>query len=549
MSSATSSHSIFTESVPSWTKTTRYYKGVLSATFRENVLDRVNVLGDDREYGHAGCVNALHWAREGELLLSSGDDTTVQIWRMDPADTSQDYPFTCKTVIHTGHRANIFNVHLLPYSSRIATVAGDRQVRVFDVGEDVGMGDRMQEFHTGHALTHTFRCHEDRVKRIVTENSPDVFLTVSEDGSVRQHDLRTPHSCRTSTCPPPILQVEHELSTLALSPLTPYQMVVAGSSPFGYLFDRRYTARESWMKPNGVTTCVRRFGRPPNVPRDDERNLFHREHITGARMATENGHEVLLSYSGDGVYLYSTMDEPEDEKPRQGSVLPSNSKATSKRRSPPVGEEGTEDEDTEMIVSENKDNDDKEEEEEEEDDDDDEDYEDEDQYNPRTSEAFHPWVPVILPRMRYAGARNIDTVKDVNFLGPSDEYVVSGSDDGNWFMWNKSDGELHGIYEGDGSVVNVIEAHPYLPLVAVSGIDKTVKLFGPARGESQFSRTSQADSITRNNQDRNNLRIFRTIRRSDFITLLASMHAAQAIGRGGDSDDDGEGVGTECINQ
>ncbi|EEB96956.1 hypothetical protein MPER_03818, partial [Moniliophthora perniciosa FA553] len=107
----------------------------------------------------------------------------VQIWRMDPTDTSQDYPFTCRTVIHTGHRANIFNVHLLPYSSRIVTVAGDKQVRVFDVGEDVGMGDRMQEFHTGHALTHTFRCHEDRVKRIVTENSPDVFLTVSEDGS------------------------------------------------------------------------------------------------------------------------------------------------------------------------------------------------------------------------------------------------------------------------------------------------------------------------------------------------------------------------------
>ncbi len=64
----------------------------------------------------------------------------------------------------------------------------------------------------------------------------------------------------------------------------------------------------------------------------------------------------------------------------------------------------------------------------------------------------------------------------VNFLGPRDEFVVSGSDDGNWFMWEKKTGKIHDILEGDGAVVNVIEAHPYLPLVAVSGIDTTVKV-------------------------------------------------------------------------
>lgn len=64
----------------------------------------------------------------------------------------------------------------------------------------------------------------------------------------------------------------------------------------------------------------------------------------------------------------------------------------------------------------------------------------------------------------------------VNFLGPRDEFVVSGSDDGNWFMWRKSTGQLHDILEGDSSVVNVVEGHPHLPLVAVSGIDTTVKV-------------------------------------------------------------------------
>ena len=45
----------------------------------------------------------------------------------------------------------------------------------------------------------------------------------------------------------------------------------------------------------------------------------------------------------------------------------------------------------------------------------------------------------------------------MNYLGPSDEFVVSGSDDGNLFIWRKDDGKLVDILEGDGEVVNVIE--------------------------------------------------------------------------------------------
>lgn len=97
------------------------------------------------------------------------------------------YPFVCRTAIHTGHTGNIFNAQMLPYSSRIATVAADRQVRIFDVGQDHGasaVGLNRQEYCTLHSRTHTLRCHEDRVKRIATEESPDRFLTVSEAGVI-----------------------------------------------------------------------------------------------------------------------------------------------------------------------------------------------------------------------------------------------------------------------------------------------------------------------------------------------------------------------------
>jgi WD repeat-containing protein 42A len=70
-----------------------------------------------------------------------------------------------------------------------ATVAGDRQVRVFDVGQNYpssAIGQNAQEYCTFHARTHVLKCHEDRVKRIATEESPDRFLTVSE-ASVHIH--------------------------------------------------------------------------------------------------------------------------------------------------------------------------------------------------------------------------------------------------------------------------------------------------------------------------------------------------------------------------
>lgn len=69
----------------------------------------------------------------------------------------------------------------------------------------------------------------------------------------------------------------------------------------------------------------------------------------------------------------------------------------------------------------------------------------------------------------------------VNFVGPNDEFVVSGSDEGYFFLWRRESGALHGIYEGDGSVVNVIEAHPTLPLLAVSGIDHEPKVSPPPK--------------------------------------------------------------------
>jgi hypothetical protein len=67
---------------------------------------------------------------------------------------------------------------------------------------------------------------------------------------------------------------------------------------------------------------------------------------------------------------------------------------------------------------------------------------------------------------RYWGHRNRQTVKGVNFYGASDEFVVSGSDCGNVFVWRACDGELlrcgGGILRIDGHMQSCYTSSTHL---------------------------------------------------------------------------------------
>ncbi|KAJ8372737.1 hypothetical protein AAFF_G00277450 [Aldrovandia affinis] len=81
---------------------------------------------------------------------------------------------------------------------------------------------------------------------------------------------------------------------------------------------------------------------------------------------------------------------------------------------------------------------------------------------------------------RYKGHRNNATVKGVNFFGPCSEFVVSGSDCGHIYLWDKKSAHIVQYMEADkGGVVNCLEPHPHLPGLATSGLDHDVKLWAP----------------------------------------------------------------------
>jgi hypothetical protein len=97
----------------------------------------------------------------------------------------QYFQYADATPLFTHVKKNCCNHHfflLLIFFFNSATVAADGQVRVSDVGEQVVKSDMHDavEYTRTQAVRRVFKCHRDRVKRIVTESSPDLFLTVSE---------------------------------------------------------------------------------------------------------------------------------------------------------------------------------------------------------------------------------------------------------------------------------------------------------------------------------------------------------------------------------
>ncbi|KAJ6643699.1 DDB1- and CUL4-associated factor 8, partial [Pseudolycoriella hygida] len=83
---------------------------------------------------------------------------------------------------------------------------------------------------------------------------------------------------------------------------------------------------------------------------------------------------------------------------------------------------------------------------------------------------------------RYSGHRNIRTIKGVEFYGPRSEFIISGSEyPGHLFFWEKQTEAIVQMFNADsGGILNCLEPHPSLPVIATSGLSNSVKLWYPA---------------------------------------------------------------------
>ncbi|XP_024526260.1 WD and tetratricopeptide repeats protein 1 isoform X2 [Selaginella moellendorffii] len=248
--------------------------------------------------GHNGCVNSLAWNTTGSLLLSGSDDTRVNVWDYNTRKLLQS--------VDSGHIANIFCTKFLPASGDdiVVSGAGDSEVRIHRRSRVAATGSS-EPFGL-------FRCHSKRVKKLaVEEGNPHLIWSASEDGTLRQHDLRQSVTCgaeqecrnilldlrngakKTLSDPP---KGSFALKSCSINPTRPHQILIGGSDSFARLYDRRMLPP---LTPSGQQSkppaCVCYYC-PMHL---SDRASLHLTHVT----FSPDGGEVLLSYSGEHVYL------------------------------------------------------------------------------------------------------------------------------------------------------------------------------------------------------------------------------------------------------
>ncbi|EGI62652.1 PREDICTED: DDB1- and CUL4-associated factor 6-like [Acromyrmex echinatior] len=121
--------------------------------------------------------------------------------------------------------------------------------------------------------------------------------------------------------------------------------------------------------------------------------------------------------------------------------------------------------------------------------------------NTRSSQGHETFDDACLTELcvkrKYMGHRNARTmIKEANFWG--NDFVMSGSDCGHVFVWERDTARLCMLLEADQHVVNCLQPHPYLPMLATSGIDYDVKLWAPINDEPNFDEKFAEDLKKRN---------------------------------------------------
>ena len=138
-------------------------------------------------------------------------------------------------------------------------------------------------------------------------------------------------------------------------------------------------------------------------------------------------------------------------------------------------------------------------------------------------------------KARFCGHCNTTTdIKEANFFGAEGEYIVAGSDDGSFFLWEKNSTNLLRIIKGDDSIVNCLQPHPSVCLLATSGIDPVVRLWSPrAEGGGGENRLGVPDSefaqVAKDNQ--------RRMKTDPFEVMLLNLGYTTSRGEGATSDD------------
>ena len=77
-------------------------------------------------------------------------------------------------------------------------------------------------------------------------------------------------------------------------------------------------------------------------------------------------------------------------------------------------------------------------------------------------------------------------------------YISAGSDDGSFFIWDRTTTNIVRVLHGDESIVNCIQPHPFTNMIATSGIDPHIRIWTPQFNEkADEEKTTESTNKTR----------------------------------------------------
>ena len=323
---------------------------------------------------------------------------------------------------HSGHRNNVFQAKTMPFSNErtLVSCAADGQVRVSEVKDD-------GEVETRGLVQHRGRAH----KLAIDHTSPHLVLSTGEDGYVHQIDTRMGQGATELVRVQGPRKVDAPdggsvrwnrvvgQNSIALHPANPNYFCTGGDDPICRIWDRRRLPCASHDADN--------FGYAVGnlAPTHLRRGATSGVSITCA-VYSHDGREILASYNDELIYLLDVSSA--------GAAVPF--------PYPTSETAGEEERGGGRFINDG-------------------------------DSAARGYLS------RYQGHRNRRTVKGVNFMGARSEFVVSGSDCGNVFVWGKESEQVICMHKGDDDVVNCLEPHPHLAILATSGIADDIKVWAP----------------------------------------------------------------------
>ncbi|XP_022909763.1 DDB1- and CUL4-associated factor 5 [Onthophagus taurus] len=276
--------------------------------FKERLRNAKNLYRKDL-LAHYGCVNAIEFSEEGNLLVSGGDDRRVLLWFVPDAIYDKGAP----VVMQTNHTSNIFCLAFDRFNTKIFSGGNDDQVIVHDI-------------KTGQLVMKL--PHRNPVYGLsVNPQDDNVLATAGDDGRVLIYDIRE-HE------PEPIILAKESsgFHSVVFHPLNPRLLVTSNADEGIALWDCRITKKELLIydrnagRVSGISACFNSSGSrilalrrrlPPVLYETHNPNalcqFYHPQYYNSCTMKTccfaGSDDEYVLSGSDDfSLYMWRVPD-------------------------------------------------------------------------------------------------------------------------------------------------------------------------------------------------------------------------------------------------